>query len=590
LRTGNSDRYKIINESIFSRFLSSGFDFDESESHMLFRFRTLNYFMVISLFFGALIGGLGFLGLMDIGEIQPVTNIIYAFYNAFLIFLLRKNKQWFRRIAWAQVLASLTVFAIALVTVLHDEFRIAWFYIAIYLTYMLLGERPGNFLTLLSLLIIVITHSYLDLQLTSTAIETAIFSIIVFGLLSRVYTTQIKSYETKLEDKNYDLAAVIKNLDFALEGARGASKSKSLFLANMSHEIRTPMNGMLSLIQVLQTTELDEKQKDYLQSIDRAGSVLIKLIDDLLDLSRIESGKLEINPRKFKLWDFLNDIFLQAEHLFDENEVVFNVRISDELPACLTTDDIRLKQIVVNLINNAAKFTSEGEVNFIIGGSRLGDNFKLHIEVNDTGIGIPKNKIESVFEPFKQLSSRIYNKGVGLGLPISKKLIDSLGGKIYIESTLGEGSRFILDFFFPIAEDEQHDEENIESGITLKPITVLIVEDDQISRLALMTWLDDKGHNIVIAENGKQAVEYLEESEKDVDVILMDVHMPEMDGIEATKLIKEKALSNAPIVGMTASVMSDERKRYIKAGMDVLVEKPVNFEKLILIVKENLKN
>ena len=542
------------------------------------------------MFFGALIGGLGLVGLMDIGEVQPVTNITYAFYNALLIFLLRKNKQWFRKIAWAQVLASLATFAIALVTVLHDEFRIAWFYIAIYLTYMLLGEKPGNFLTVFSILIIVLTHFYLDLQLTSTAIETAIFSIIVFGLLSRVYNMQIKNYEEKLEDKNYDLAAVIKNLDFALEGAHAASKSKSLFLANMSHEIRTPINGMLSLVQVLQTTELDEKQKEYLQSIDRAGSILINLIDDLLDLSRIESGKLEINPGKFKLWDFLNDIFLQSEHLFDEKDVVFNVYISDDLPTCLITDDIRLKQVVVNLINNAAKFTAAGEVNFIINGNRLGNNFKLHIEVNDTGIGIPKNKIESVFEPFKQLSSRIYNKGVGLGLPISKKIIDALGGKIYIESKLGEGSRFILDFIFPVAEDELQNEENVISESYLKPITVLLVEDDKISRLAVNTWLKDKGHNIIIAENGKQAVEFLEFSEKNVDVILMDVHMPEMDGIAATKLIKEKALSNAPIVGMTASVMSDERKRYIEAGMDVLVEKPVNFEKLILIIKENLKN
>ncbi len=579
----------LINDGTLTRFLSSGFDFDDSESHLQFKFRTLNYFMAISLFFGALIGVLGLFGAMDIGEIQPVTNIIYAFYNVLLIFLLRKNKEWFRKIAWAQVLASLTVFAIALVTVVHDEFRIAWFYIAIYLTYMLLGEKPGNFLTFLSITIIIATYNMIDLHLSRTAIETAIFSIIVFGLLSRVYNSQIKNYETKLQDKNYDLAAVIKNLDFALEGAQAASKSKSLFLANMSHEIRTPMNGMLSLVQVLQTTELDEQQREYLQSIDRAGSILISLIDDLLDLSRIESGKLEINPKKFKLWDFLEDVFLQSEHLFDDKDVNFNVHISDDLPKQLITDDVRLKQVVVNLINNAAKFTYEGEVNLIMNGSRLGNNFKLHIEVNDTGIGIPKDKIKSVFEPFKQLSSRIYNKGVGLGLPISKKIIDSLGGKIYIESTLDKGSRFILDFFFPVAEDEKNEKDHIALDVDLEPLTILIVEDDQISRLAISTWLKEKGHNIVIAENGKQAVDYLEKVEKDVDVILMDVHMPEMNGIEATKAIKKEKLTQAPIIGMTASIMNDERKSYIKAGMDVLVEKPVNFENLMHIVKASIQ-
>ena len=566
--------------------MSSGFDFYESEGHLKFRFRTLNYFMVISLFFGALIGGLGLFKLMDIGEIQPIVNITYSFYNVLLITLLRKNKQWYRKIAWAQVLASLTVFAIALATVTHDEFRIAWFYVAIYLTYMLLGERPGNFLTLVTIIIIVLTHHYLDLQLSDTAIKTAIFSLIVFGLLSRVYNAQIKNYETLLENKNYDLAAVIKNLDFVLEGAQAANKTKSLFLANMSHEIRTPMNGMLSLVQVLRTTDLDEQQREYLQSIDRAGGILMSLIDDLLDLSRIESGKLEINPKTFKVWDFLEDVLLQAEHLFDDKDVNFNVDIDNALPDYLITDDIRLKQVVINLINNAVKFTSTGEVNFIMKGSPLDNNYKLHIEVSDTGIGIPEGKLESIFEPFQQLSTRIYNKGVGLGLPISKKIIDALGGKIKVESTVGRGSRFILDFFFPIAIDEDVQEEKVPTDISLQPIVILLVEDDKISQLAVKTWLSGKGHDVIVVENGKQAVDYLQE--KKVDIILMDVHMPEMDGIEATKIIKEKGLSKAPIIGMTASVMNDERITYIAAGMDVLVEKPVSFESLVAIIKDKL--
>jgi len=566
--------------------LTSGFDFYEAEGQQKFRFRTLNYFMVIAAFFGALIGSLGLFKLMDIGEIQPVVNIAYAFYNILLIAVLRKNKLWYRKIAWAQVIASLIIFAVALVTVTHDEFRIAWFYVVIYLTYMLLDERPGNVLTFISIIIIVLTHYYLDLQLSDTAIETAIFSLIVFGLLSRVYNTQIKNYETQLENKNYDLAAVIKNLDFALEGAQAASKTKSLFLANMSHEIRTPMNGMLSLVQVLQTTELDEKQREYLQSIDRAGGILMSLIDDLLDLSRIESGKLEINPKTFRVWDFLDDILLQVEYLFDNKDVHFNVDIDNTLPSHLITDDIRLKQVVINLINNAVKFTSKGEVDLIINGSLLGNNYKLHIEVADTGMGIPESKLESIFEPFQQLSTRIYNRGVGLGLPISKKIIDALGGKIKVESTVGEGSRFILDFFFPISEENNVIEEKAVTDISLQPIVILLVEDDKISQLAVKTWLTGKGHDVVIAENGKLAVDYLQKNK--VDVILMDVHMPEMDGIQATNIIKEKGLSQAPIIGMTASVMNDERETYIAAGMDVLVEKPVSFERLVTIIKEKL--
>lgn len=544
--------------------------------------------MAIALTFGVLIGTLGLFDLMAIGEIQPIVNIIYAFYNIFLIVIIRKNKQWYRKVAWAQVLASLIVFAIALATVVHDEFRIAWFYVALYLTYMLLGERSGNILTLISIIVIVLLHHYLELQLSDTAIETAIFSLIVFGLLSRVYNTQIKNYEAELQDKNDDLAESIKNLDIALEDAHAASKAKSLFLANMSHEIRTPMNGMLSLVQVLHTTKLDEKQHEYLQSVDRAGGILMSLIDDLLDLSRIESGRLDLNVNTFKLWEFLEDILLQAEYLFDNTDVDFNVDISDDLPANLITDEVRLRQVVINLINNAAKFTSQGEVNFIMKGEKLEyGNYNLIIEVSDTGIGIPEDKIESIFEPFQQLSpGRIYNKGVGLGLPICKKILDALGGEIKIHSVVGRGSRFILDFVFPIAEEEAPEEVKVISDTSLKPITILIVEDDQISRLAVRTWLEDKGHEIVIAENGKQAVDYLEQG--NTDIILMDVHMPEMDGIQATKIIKEKNLTQAPIIGMTASVMNDERKSYIDAGMDVLVEKPVNFESLMDIIKDKL--
>jgi len=544
--------------------------------------------MAISLFFGALIGALGELGVMEIGEIQPKVNILYAIFNGFLIWLVRQDKQWYTRVAWAQVIASLIVFGIALATVIHDEFRIAWFYVAIYLAYMLLGERAGKILTFVSILIIILMHYFLNLYLSDTAIATAIFSLIVFGLLSRVYNTQIKNYENQLKSKNADLAEGIKNLDVALEDANAASKTKSLFLANMSHEIRTPMNGMLSLVQVLQTTRLDEKQKDYLQSIDRAGGILMSLIDDLLDLSRIESGKLKLNNNVFRVWNFLEDVLFQVEHLFDNKDVHFNVDIHDELPLCLNTDDVRLKQVVINLINNAAKFTKHGEVNFIMHGSKINNEiFNLQIEVNDTGMGIPEEKISTIFEPFQQISpTRIYNKGVGLGLPICKKIIEALGGKIDVTSKVGQGTSFVLEFSFSIGEESEIKEEKIEKNISFDPIKVLVVEDDQISRLAVKTLLMDKGHKVVIAENGRQGIDYLQNNK--VDIILMDVHMPEMNGIEATKIIKGKNLSRASIIGMTASVMNDERKGYIEAGMDVLVEKPINFENLMGIIKNKI--
>ena len=545
--------------------------------------------MVIASFFGMLVGVMGITGQMDIGQIQPIVNITYSLFLVFLISILRRSKLWYGRVAWAQVLSSLLVFIIAFITVLNDEFRMVWFYVAIYLAYMLLGESAGNILSALSISIIVVAHNFMDLNFSDTAIGTAVLSMIVFGLLSRVYSTQMRSYESRLIDNNEDLVTSIKNLDTALVGANTANEAKSLFLANMSHEIRTPMNGMLSLIQVLQTTELDEKQREYLHSIKQSGGTLLSLIDDLLDLSRIESGRLEINVKVFKLWEFMEDILLQTEYLFDDKEVYFNVEIKDDLPAYLISDDTRLKQVVINFINNAAKFTPSGEVNFIIMGDKIDENnFNLHIEVNDTGMGIPAEKMESIFEPFQQLSPRrIYNRGVGLGLPICKKIIDALGGKLKVYSDVGKGTSFVLDFPFPITEINKSTEEKLITEVSLDPITILLVEDDKISRLAVNTWLKNKGHKVVIAENGRKAVDYLQTN--DVDVILMDVHMPEMNGIEATKIIIEKKLSNAPIIGMTASVMNDERESYIKAGMDVLVEKPVNFDSLIEIVKNKLE-
>ena len=544
--------------------------------------------MLISSFFGFLIGTLGILGMMKIGSIQPPANIVYATINLLLILILRKNKNYFKKIAWVQVTATFTIFTIALLTVPNDEFRMAWYYVVIYMAYMLLGERAGNFCSIVSILTIVVAHNLFGLNLSDTAIATAIFSLIVFGLLSRAYTTQMNNYEKKLIQKNTDLAKSIISLDIALKDAHSANRSKSLFLANMSHEIRTPMNGMLSLVQLLQTTRLDETQHEYLQSINRAGGILMNLIDDLLDLSHIESGKLVLNVKEFRLWDFIEDILLQAEHLFDRSEVHFNVDIDDEIPGCLIADEMRLKQVVINLINNAAKFTSQGTVDLKISGAMTdSSNFNFQIEVIDTGIGIPGSKIDSIFEPFQQLEpARIYNKGVGLGLPICKRIIEAMKGEITIESVEGNGTRIVVNFILPLGDEKQVKDEKVNTDISFDPISILLVEDDQISRLAVKTLLGDKGHHVIIAENGREAINHLEQ--QNVDVIIMDVHMPEMNGIEAVKIIKEQSLTNAPIIGMTASVMNDERQSYIEAGMEVLIEKPLNFEKLMGILKNKI--
>lgn len=572
-----------------NNFLTSGHQFSEEESYQAFKFKVLNYFMLVAIVFGSLVALLGELNIMKIGIVQSWADFVYAIVNIILIWQLRVDKKHFNKIAWTQVSASWVLFVIALIIVTNDEFRIVWFYVAIYISFMLLGTQAGIFFTVISIAAITLVDVYSDLNLSETAILTATIGMVVFGLLSNAYTTQMKTYETKLTNQKDALEASINEIKDALESAHAANQIKSLFLANMSHEIRTPMNGVLSMVQVLQTTRLDTQQRSYLKAIARSSYSLLTLLDDLLDLSRIESGKLEIASRDFKTWECLEDVLTQVEPLFEEKPVGFSIDVSNDLPEYLVGDEVRLKQVIVNLISNAAKFTDEGEVNVTVKGEQAGLNkYKLKIEVSDTGTGIPQDKLNSIFEPFQQLSpDRIANKGVGLGLPICKKIIEAMNGKISVESEQGKGSVFTIDVTLPIVDELKIQKETVSAKALAKKLNILLVDDDQISRLAVKTLLSSQNHNVIVANNGAEALHFLEQ-DYDFDVILMDVHMPVMNGVVATKAIKERQLTSAPVVGMTASVMNDEREGYFKAGMDALVEKPVNFENLMEIIKRKL--
>lgn len=576
--------------------LTSGFTFDDSESYLVFRFRVLNYFLLIGAFFAGLIGLLGVIGVMRIGVIQPWADFAYAAANIFLMLKLRQSKELYPKIALAEVISLYILIVIALVTVETDEFRMVWFYIVAFCSYLLLNIAGGIFFTALSIVSILLANNLMDLYLTETAIYTAVFGLIVIGILSWASVTQLNEYELLQMIQNKKLKKSVEELDVALTEAKEANKIKSIFLANMSHEIRTPMNGMLTLAQVLRTTNLDQKQISYLESIEQCGELLKTLIDDLLDISSIEAGKLKINPRTINIRSILNDALLQVRPLFEQkpigdelsdiNEVSFTYSVDDIVPDYFIADDVRLSQVIINLISNARKFTKSGTVNLLLTGNPVAENkFNLHLEVNDTGIGIPDDKLDVIFESFHQLSEdRSQNKGIGLGLPISKKIIEAMDGTIKVESEMGKGTKVLVDLIVPVADLRVR--QPVSTDVTLQTITALLVEDDRISRYAVKTLLEERGHNVVSVENGKQALDILKQ--KPVDVILMDVHMPELNGVEATKIIKSEKISNAPIIGMTASVMQDERESYYKAGMDALLEKPIIFDQLIETIKRNI--
>ena len=440
---------------------------------------------------------------------------------------------------------------------------------------------PSLSMTLASIAAIIISNSIHDLHISETATVTAILGLLVASLLSRIYTLQMSRYEKQLETN-------INTLDKALDKAQEASKAKSLFLANMSHEIRTPLNGVLGMAQVMRGTTLDEQQRYYIDTISRSGKNLLFLLDELLDLSKIESGKVILEPTTFSTQEWITDIQDVVEPLFEETDVVFETELNDDIPLYLKGDATRLLQIVVNLVNNAAKYTNQGEVKLSIGGhSDSHKQFELQVSVKDTGIGIEADKVDQIFESFQQLESdRISNKGVGLGLAICKKLSDAMTGHLQVESIRGKGSHFSFSVNLQIIEKEVSRKKPAVSYQNNKTLNILLVDDDRINRLAVSSLLKQNGHNVIEASNGEEAIDKLPTG--DYDAILMDVHMPVMDGITATRKIRSNGNDKTVIIGLTASVMNDEIKSYLDSGMNAVVEKPVVIEKLLNTIHEFL--
>jgi len=556
-----------------------------------FRISVLNYTMYVAACFSLIFPLLNDFDVLVVSPVQSKVDYIYSFLTLFLILLLRRSHSWFSLVAPVFIALSLLCFTSALILVTADSFRLIWFYFVIYVTYILLGYRAGLVVTTLTVTTVVVSAVNFDLQLTVTTLISGIVGMFITSLLSRSYSLQIMRYESQLGDKNKELENNVKELDAALASEWGANRAKSLFLANMSHEIRTPMNGVLGMVQVMKGTELDKDQEHYLDAIHRAGKNLLVLLDDLLDISRIESGKLEIEPKPFATFDWVMDIQFITEPLFEQGTVAYTTEVSENLPSWLLGDTARLTQIVTNLVSNAAKFTSEGEVFLHIGGEDTGrDVYKLVIEVNDSGVGIPDEKFVHIFEPFEQVNpERIANKGVGLGLAISKRLALAMGGELTAQSTTGGGSCFRLELELPVVKAVRRVASiEKENGIE-RPLQVLLVDDDEINRLTVKTLLNQHGHEVVEAVHGEEALKQLQQ--RRYDVVLMDVHMPVMDGVAATRAIRshqDEQLAATPVIGLTASVMSDEKKYYLEAGMSAVAQKPIVMEQLISVIKSHI--
>ena len=360
--------------------------------------------------------------------------------------------------------------------------------------------------------------------------------------------------------------------------AEDATKAKQQFLANMSHEIRTPMNAIIGFTKVMLKTELSTKQKEYLAAIKTSGDALIVLINDILDLAKVEAGKMSFERTPFKMSSAISAML----HLFDlkvqEKNLTLIKEFDPKIPKILLGDSARLHQIILNLMSNAVKFTEKGKITVSI---RLlnqdATHARLEFSVSDTGIGIPEAQLETIFQNFQQASSgtsRLFG-GTGLGLAISKQLVEQQGGSIQVKSKVNEGSTFsfILDFQKTRAEVEL-DTILTELDKEIKNIKVLVVEDVALNQLLMKTVLDDFGFERDIASNGKIALEKLKS--KSYDIILMDLQMPEMNGFEATEYIRNTLKSKIPIIALTADVTMVDLERCKAAGMDDYISKPID--------------
>lgn len=445
-------------------------------------------------------------------------------------------------------------------------------------------------------------HVFSCIHLTDQNNQTIITDIVV-KTFDNDKLPMIVILDLTLHYDNYQTTAQVRNesvinsqiLELKNDYLQEKEAFKNAFIANFSHELRDPLTGILTFSDILKKTGLNDEQLNYLKVIDSSSSYLKQLIEDILDISKIEAGRLELVITPFDIRELLEDIKKGFKIKAEQKGLELITNFNNNLPLIVGGDPLRLRQVINNLLENAIKFTEVGTITFNVSLNQIrAQKASIHFQIIDTGIGIAEDDVEQIFTSFTQLNKASTYKGAGLGLAIAKHLVSLTDSKISVDSTLGEGSTFSTNINFKL--DHNYKLKSIKKTKEIKPksdkkYSILLVEDSEITQLSILKILASKGNYFLdIVTKGEDVVPRIEQSE--FDLILMDIKLPNSYGDEITKLIRkmpDRDHKKTPVIALTARVFKDDLRRYKKAGINDVIKKPFDEDALLSKIEEYLK-